>query len=77
MLLRQPLYNNRYDIEMSKQMGDCYGYPQLYLIDMQTRQVIWHACGWYKGFTKEIEEIINEKKLPLHYILYLAFKLRK
>jgi len=54
-------YDNRYDIKMSKQMGDCYGYPQLYLIDMKTRQVIWRACGWYKGFTKEIEKIIKEK----------------
>ncbi|MCL2435597.1 MAG: hypothetical protein FWD09_05610 [Lentimicrobiaceae bacterium] len=55
-------YDNRYDIEMSKQMGNCYGYPQLYLIDMKTRQVIWHSCGYYKGFTKDIEEIIKEKK---------------
>jgi len=55
-------YDNRYDIEMSKQMGNCYGYPQLYLIDMETRQVIWHACGYYKGFTKDIEEIIKEQK---------------
>jgi len=55
-------YDNRYDIEMSKQMGDCDGYPQLYLIDMNTRQVIWHSCGWYKGFTIDIEEIIKEKE---------------
>jgi hypothetical protein len=55
-------YDSHYDIEMSKQMGDCYGYPQLYLIDMKTRQVIWYACGWYKEFTKDIEEIIKEKK---------------
>lgn len=56
-------YNNRYDIEMSKQMGmDGCGYPQLYLIDMKTRQVIWGACGWYKGFTKDIEKIMEEKK---------------
>jgi len=55
-------YDNRYDIEMSKQMGNCYGYPQLYLIDMKTKQVIWHTCGWYKGFTKDIEEFIKERK---------------
>jgi len=54
-------YDNRYDIEMSKQMGNCYGYPQLYLIDMKTKQVIWHACGFYRGFTKDIEKIIREK----------------
>ena len=54
-------YDNRYDIEMSKQMGDCNGYPQLYLIDMKTKQVVWQACGWYDGFTKDIEEIIKEK----------------
>jgi hypothetical protein len=55
-------YDNRYDIEMSKQMGNCYGYPQLYLVDMKTNQVIWHSCGYYAGFTKDIEEIIKEKK---------------
>jgi hypothetical protein len=54
-------FDNRYDIELSKQMGDCDGYPQLYLIDMKTRQVIWQACGFYAGFTKDIEEIIKEK----------------
>jgi hypothetical protein len=48
-------------INMSKKMGKCHvnGFPQLYLIDMKTKQVIWHACGWYEGFTKEIEEIIK------------------
>ena len=55
-------YDNRYDIEMSQQMGECLGYPQLYLIDMKTSQVIWHACGWYDGFTKDIGEIIMEWK---------------
>jgi ribosomal protein L17 len=54
-------YDNRYDIEMSKQMGNCYGYPQLYLIDMKTKQVIWHACGYYEGFTKDIGKIITSK----------------
>ena len=49
-------YDNRYDIEMSKQMGECQGYPQIYLIDMKTKQVIWYSCGWYDGFTKEIGE---------------------
>ena len=60
-------YDNRYDIEMSKKMGECQGYPQLYLIDMKTRQVIWRSCGWYKGFTKNIEEIIDEKKMKNNY----------
>lgn len=54
--------NSGYDFWLSKEMGNCQGYPQLYLIDMNTKQVIWHACGYYKGFTKDIEEIINEKK---------------
>ena len=48
--------------EMSKKMGDCRGYPQLYLIEMKTKQVIWHSCGYYKGFTKDIEEKINKEK---------------
>jgi len=52
-------YDGRYDIEMSKKMGNCQGYPQLYLVDMKTKQVIWHSCGWYAGFTKDIEEIIK------------------
>jgi len=55
-------YDNRYDIEMSKQMGNCYGYPQLYLIDMKTKEVIWRACGFRQGFTKDIEEIIKNKE---------------
>jgi hypothetical protein len=55
-------YDNRYDRDMSKQIGDCQGYPQLYLIDMNTKQVIWHSCGWYAGFTKDIEELIKKKK---------------
>jgi hypothetical protein len=54
-------YNNGYDFYLSKQMGECQGYPQLYLIDMKTKQVIWHSCGYYKGFTKDIEEIIKNK----------------
>jgi hypothetical protein len=58
-------FNNGYDIVMSKQMGNCQGYPQLYLVDMKTKQVIWYSCGYYAGFTKDIEEIIiayNENK---------------
>ena len=55
-------YNTGYDLELSKNMGNCEGYPQLYLIDMKTKQVIWHSCGWYEGFTKDIEEIIKKKK---------------
>ena len=45
--------------EMSKKMGYCQGYPQLYLIEMKTKQVIWHSCGFRQGFTKEIVEIIK------------------
>ena len=45
--------------EMSKKMGYCQGYPQLYLIEMKTKQVIWHSCGFRQGFTKEIKEIIT------------------
>ena len=55
-------YENRYDIEMLEKMGNCQGYPQLYLIDMETKQVIWHSCGYYAGFTKDITEIIEKKK---------------
>ena len=46
---------------MSKQMGKCLGYPQLYLVNMKTNQVIWSSCGWYQGFTKDIEKIIKAK----------------
>jgi len=52
-------YNHGYNFWMSKEMGECQGYPQLYLIDMNTKQVIWHSCGYYAGFTKDIEEIIT------------------
>ena len=47
--------------EMTKKMsgGECQGYPQIYLIDMKTKEVIWYSCGWYDGFTKDIEEIIK------------------
>ena len=68
-------FNLKYDVacafrsntitEMSKKMGNCKGYPQLYLVDMETRQVIWHSCGWQQGFTKkmeEIEEIIEKQR---------------
>jgi len=55
-------YESRYDIEMSKKMGNCQGHPQLYLIEMKTKQVIWHSCGYYEGFPKDIEEIITAKK---------------
>jgi hypothetical protein len=44
---------------MSKKMGECQGYPQLYLVDMNTSQIVWHACGWREGFTKEVDEIIT------------------
>jgi hypothetical protein len=45
--------------DMSRKMGKCQGYPQLYLIDMKTKQVIWRSCGWYAGFTKDIKAIIK------------------
>ena len=54
---------NSYSIlyNMTKKMsgGECQGYPQIYLIDMKTKEVIWYSCGWYDGFTKDIEEIIK------------------
>ena len=53
-------YKIGYHLELSKKMGNCQGYPQLYLIDMKTKQVVWHSCGWYAGFTKDIEEIIKK-----------------
>jgi hypothetical protein len=52
-------FNSNNIFEMSREMGECRGYPQLYLIDMKTRQVIWHACGYYEGFTKDIGKIIT------------------
>jgi len=55
-------YNNGYDFYLSKELGTCQGYPQLYLIEMKTKQVIWHSCGYYAGFTKDIGEIITAKE---------------
>ena len=55
-------YHSDAIFEMSKQMGKCHGYPQLYLIDMKTKQVIWNSCGWYKGFTKDVEKIIKDNE---------------
>ena len=47
--------------EMLQKMsgGECQGYPQIYLIDMKTKEVIWYACGWYDGFTKDIGEMLG------------------
>lgn len=45
--------------DLSKKMGGCEGFPQLYLVDMQTKQVVWRSCGWYEGFTKDIEEVLK------------------
>jgi hypothetical protein len=53
-------YDEKKVYEMSKSMGKCRGYPQLYLIDMKTRRVIWSSCGWYEGFTKDIEAKIKQ-----------------
>ncbi len=52
-------YSSESVFNMSKEMGECRGYPQLYLIEMKTKQVIWRSCGWYAGFTKDIEAIIT------------------
>ena len=54
-------FDSGYHIYMSEKMSisKCAGYPQLYLIDMETKQVIWQSCGWRQGFTKEIEAIIT------------------
>ena len=38
---------------------NCKGYPQLYLIDMENKQVAWSSCGYYENFTKDIEKIIK------------------
>lgn len=54
-------YDSSIDTLLSKTMGDCTGYPQLYLIDMKTKQVVWCSCGFYKGFTKEIEAILKSQ----------------
>ena len=55
-------YISGYDMDMAKKMGStCRGYPQLFLINMKTKQVIWDSCGWYEGFTKDVEKIIKAK----------------
>jgi len=51
-------YNSNLVHKMSKSMGGCEGYPQIYLIDMENKRVIWHSCGWYAGFIKDVEGII-------------------
>ncbi|MDL2312802.1 hypothetical protein LJC68_08000 [Bacteroidales bacterium OttesenSCG-928-B11] len=52
-------YGDRSVSEMTKKMGlECNGYPQIYLIDLNSKKVLWKSCGWREGFTKEIEEII-------------------
>jgi hypothetical protein len=55
-------YDSSLDTILSKEMSDCNGYPQLYLVDMKTKQVIWQSCGYYKGFTKEIEAILKKEE---------------
>lgn len=47
--------------ELSEKMGNCKGFPQIYLVDMKTKKVIWHSCGWYDGFTKDVEKIVREE----------------
>lgn len=56
-------YNTRIDTLLSKEMGDCYGYPQLYLVDLKTKQVVWRSCGYYQGFTKQLEAILRKTEL--------------
>jgi hypothetical protein len=55
-------YDSSLDTILSKEMSDCNGYPQLYLVDMKTKQVIWQSCGYYKGFTKDIEAILKKEE---------------
>lgn len=52
-------FDNLQDHEISRRMGGCHGFPQIYLVDMKTKQVIWSSCGWYEGFTKDIEKIVK------------------
>ena len=54
------VYGTNSHLEMTKKMGTYFqqGHPQLYLIDMKTKQVIWSSLGWYEGFTKEIGALI-------------------
>ena len=54
-------FDNLKDQEMSKKMGNCKGFPQIYLVDMKTKKVIWNSCGWYEGFTKDVEKIVREE----------------
>lgn len=55
-------HDNRIDTLLSQAMGNCYGYPQLYLVDMKTKQVVWRSCGYFEGFTKEIEAILRKEE---------------
>lgn len=50
--------------ELSEKMGNCKGFPQIYLVDMKTKKVIWCSCGWYEGFTKDVEKILKAKEFP-------------
>lgn len=52
-------FDSNHYLELSKKMGGCQGYPQIYLIDMQTKEVIWRSCGWREGLAKEIEESLR------------------
>ena len=55
-------HDNRIDTLLSQAMGNCYGHPQLYMVDMRTKQVIWRSCGYFEGFTKEIEAILRKEE---------------
>lgn len=53
---------DRTDTLLTHAMGDCIGYPQLYLVDMKTKQVIWRSCGYFQGFTEEIKAILRKEE---------------
>lgn len=55
-------FDTYHHVELSEKMGGCQGFPQLFLINMETRQVIWRSCGWHEGFMKEIGETLNAEK---------------
>lgn len=57
-------FDNLKDREISEKMGNCKGFPQIYLVDLKTKKVIWCSCGWYEGFTKDVEKIIKAKEFP-------------
>ena len=55
-------HDRRLDTIISRNMGDCRGFPQLYMVDMKTKQVVWRSCGYFEGFTKEIVAILRKEE---------------